>query len=402
MGGVDKVFADLRGKPVIEWSVDVFERCADVASIVIVLSASSLSYGKELFGKSKVTKVSSIVTGGARRQDSVRAGLDALTGHSPACEMIAIQDGARPFVDDEMVSRGVVAADREGAAVAAVPVKDTVKVAGPDRIVLETLDRSRLWAVQTPQVFRTDVILDAHRRISQDVTDDASMAEMAGHRVVLFDGHPENIKITTPDDLLLAGLIAARRAGEPGSVVGGGPSTLTRTLSLPGRGEVDLAAGGLRAGTGFDGHRLAPPGPLRLGGVDVPFEMHLAGHSDGDVLLHAVASAFLGAAGQGDLGRHFPSSDPSLKGLDGRVLLARVLAMLRTRGWLPEYVDATIIAQRPKLAAYLGQMAAAIAGAAGLPGDRVNVKVTSTDGVGAIGAGEGIAAQAIVTARKAP
>ncbi len=421
MDGVDKVFAGLRGQPLIAWSLLTFESCDEVTGVVLVLSSSSIARGRALAEDLGLSRVVATVQGGARRQDSVRAGLDALAALKVKCDMVAIHDGARPFVDGDMLRRGVAAAQKTGAAVAAVPVKDTIKVAGPDRNVTETPDRSKLWAVQTPQVFRTDLIYEAHRLVTHDVTDDASMVEAIGGRTAIFDGHPENIKVTTPDDLLLADLIAARRAGEPGSVAGGSPalprpvetSTLTRArrdghpLSLPGRGgqaEPDRggqAPPGHRYGTGFDGHRLTPPGPLRLGGIDVPFDMRLAGHSDGDVLLHAVTSAILGAAGLGDMGRHFPSSDPALKGIDSTTLLRRSLEVVRGRGYIPEQLDATIIAQRPRLAAYVSQMEAAIAAAAGLSPDRVNVKVTSTDGVGAIGEGQGIAAQAIAVIRPA-
>jgi 2-C-methyl-D-erythritol 4-phosphate cytidylyltransferase/2-C-methyl-D-erythritol 2,4-cyclodiphosphate synthase len=398
MGGVDKVFAGLLGRPVLAWSIEAFGRMPEVTAAVLVLSTTNLERGRALVQEMGFGRVAACVPGGARRQDSVRAGLEALAGAGPDFDFIAIHDGARPFVDEAMVRRGLAAVLATGAAIAAVPVKDTIKSAGPDRIVTGTPDRRALWAVQTPQVFKAKVILDAHRRVSQEVTDDASMVELTGGRVSVFDGHPENMKITTPDDLLLAGLIATRRAGEPGSVAGDGTSLLAPALTFSGTG--GAVQQGVRFGTGFDGHRLAPPGPLRLGGVDISFDMRLAGHSDGDVLLHAVASAFLGAAGLGDLGRHFPSTDPSLRGIDSRVLLSRSLDLVRGRGWSPEYVDATIIAQRPKLAPYLDQMAAAIAEAVGLAPGHVNVKVTSTDGVGAIGEGQGIAAQAVASIRR--
>lgn len=404
MGGVDKVFADLHGRPVLAWSLGVFNAMPEVAAIALVLSVSSLDKGRALVGEAGFRKVAATLPGGARRQDSVKAGLDALISSGVHVGLVAIHDGARPFADALMVRRGLTAVRATGAAVAAVPVKDTIKAAGPDRMVTETPDRKTLWAVQTPQLFRAALIHDAHQRVTHDVTDDASMVEMIGGTVTLFDGHAENIKITTPDDLLLAGLIAARQAGEPGTLGQGGvaapaASPVGSILTSKGASTSDTGAA-VRFGTGFDGHKLAPSGPLRLGGVDVPFEMHLAGHSDGDVLLHAVASALLGAAGLGDLGRYFPSSDPVIKGIDSRVLLGRVAAMVRACGWLPEYVDATIIAQRPRLADHLEQMAAAISEDAGLAPASVNVKVTSTDGVGAIGEGQGIAAQAIATVRR--
>jgi 2-C-methyl-D-erythritol 4-phosphate cytidylyltransferase/2-C-methyl-D-erythritol 2,4-cyclodiphosphate synthase len=397
MGGVDKVFADLRGRPVLAWSLSEFESCPQTAASVVVVAAKSLEQAQSLISERGLRKPVMFVTGGARRQDSVKAGLDALIRCGVACELVAVHDGARPFVDRDMIERGIEAAQVHGAAVAAVPVKDTIKSVDRNRAVAGTPDRRTLWAVQTPQVFQRDVILEAHRRVTGDVTDDASMVEALGGKVAVFEGHPENIKITTPDDLLLAELIAAKRAGEPGAVAVSGGMVSGPSLAQAPR-NVDLS---VRVGTGFDGHRLAPPGPLRLGGVDIPHDQRLAGHSDGDVLLHAVASAFLGAAGLGDLGRHFPSSDPSLRGTDSRVLLRRVMDMVGARGWLPEYVDATIIAQRPKLAAHLDQMAAAISGSTGLARERVNVKVTSTDGVGAIGEGQGIAAQAIAMVRRA-
>ena len=199
------------------------------------------------------------------------------------------------------------------------------------------------------------------------------MVELGGGLVAVFDGHPENIKITTPDDLLVAGLIASRRQG------------------------VEPSTGEQRWGTGFDGHRFVPGGPLRLGGVDVPFDRHLEGHSDGDVLLHALSSSILGAASLGDLGSVFPSSDQQLAGIDSGVILARCVKMARSGGWAVTHLDATIVAQRPKLAGHLRDMAMQIATTANIPLTSVNIKVTSTDGVGAIGAGEGIAAQAIAT-----
>ena len=245
-------------------------------------------------------------------------------------------------------------------------------------MVTRTLDRSGLWAIQTPQVFRAEVLSEAYESVAADVTDDASMVEQAGGLVAVFDGHPENIKITTPDDLLVAGLIASRRAG------------------------AEPSAGEQRWGTGFDGHRLAAGGPLRLGGVDVPFDHHLEGHSDGDVLLHALSSSILGAASLGDLGSVFPSSDQQLAGIDSGVILAECVRLALANGWVVTHLDATIVAQRPKLAGHLGEMTNQVAKIAKIPLSSVNIKVTSTDGVGAIGAGEGIAAQAIATLSRRP
>ncbi len=373
MGGGDKQFADLNGEPVLGFSLKVFAQHKKIAGIVLVLSSENLDRGRGYVSEIGLEDVIVCVRGGDRRQDSARIGLETLTSSAPGAEFIAVHDGARPFVDEAMLERGLAAARETGAAVAAVPVKDTIKVSGADRVVTQTLDRQGLWAVQTPQIFRKEVLSAAYDTVSADVTDDASMVELAGNPVAVFDGHPENIKITTPDDLLVAGLIASRRLG------------------------VAPAATEQRWGTGFDGHRLVEGGPLRLGGIDVPFDRHLEGHSDGDVLLHALSNSVLGAASLGDLGSVFPSSDQQFAGIDSGIILAECVRLALAEGWVVTHLDATIVAQRPRLAGYVRKMANQVARTAKVPPSSVNIKVTSTDGVGAIGAGEGIAAQAIAT-----
>jgi 2-C-methyl-D-erythritol 2,4-cyclodiphosphate synthase len=279
-----------------------------------------------------------------------------------------------------MLERGLRAAEKIGAAIAAVPVKDTIKFA-PHRLVTETPDRSEMWAVQTPQIFRFNVLITAHEITTEDVTDDASMVEAVGGLVAVFDGSDDNIKITTPEDFELAGLIFDRRASGPA----GSSST----------GAARIA--GSRFGVGFDGHRLTGGGPLRLGGIDIEFDRHLEGHSDGDVLLHAIASAILGAAGLGDLGGRFPSSDERYADYDSAQFIAESTRLASEAGWMVDHVDATIIAQRPRLASEAPRMVEQLGAIEGLENTSINVKVTSTDHIGVIGAGEGIAAQAIAT-----
>ena len=375
MGGSDKQIADLRGQPVFMHSLQVLDQSDMVDAVSVVFSEANIEKGRAAIAVAGLVKVMATVTGGARRQDSVQRGIEALEQAAGKLDWIAVHDGARPFVDEEMLRRGLEAAAVTGAAVAAVPVKDTIKEADADRVVAATPDRSRLWAVQTPQVFRADLLMAAHNQISADVTDDASMVELRGGKVTVFEGHYDNIKITTPGDMALAEVIWDRRNRQPAD----------RTPR--------------RWGIGFDGHKLAPGGPLKLGGVEIPFEMRLEGHSDGDVLLHAIASAFLGAAALGDMGSNFPSSDPSFKGIDSAELLRRTLAMVRARDWEPEHLDATIIVQRPRMAAHVAAIRDRIAAISGLDVGSVNVKVTSTDHVGAIGEGQGIAAQAVATVR---
>jgi len=377
MGGVDKQLLRLGGIPVILHSLRAFESFSSTSSIVLVMSEDNFAAGINVVEESGLSKIVDVVVGGERRQDSVKIGLDVLASNvNEIPEFVAVHDGARPFVDHELIERGMSTARAIGAGIAAVPVKDTIKVA-PHKIITDTLDRSELWAIQTPQIFRYDVLNTAHDVVRDDVTDDASMVESSGGIVATFSGSDENIKITTPEDLHLASLILEQRLGQP-SLSGSGPS-------------------GSIFGIGFDGHRLVVGGPLRLGGVDIDFGYHLDGHSDGDVLLHSIASAILGAANLGDLGGQFPSSDERYINFDSTKFIAESARKALLDGWLVEHVDATIIAQRPKLAAEALSMAAKIGEIDGLDNSTINIKITSTDSVGSIGAGEGIAAQAIAT-----
>jgi 2-C-methyl-D-erythritol 4-phosphate cytidylyltransferase/2-C-methyl-D-erythritol 2,4-cyclodiphosphate synthase len=378
MVGVDKQTALLGGEAVIAHSLRVFETFDAVGAVVLVMSAENLEEGKAAVAGGNFAKVVDVVAGGERRQDSVKIGLDVLAGQTGgAPDFVAIHDGARPFIDHEMLSRGLVTAQKIGAAIAAVPVKDTIKIA-PHRVVTETPDRGGMWAIQTPQIFRFDVLKTALEMTDEDVTDDASMVELVGGLVAIFEGSNDNIKITTPEDLELATLIFGRRGGSGGSM-GGVPES------------------GSRFGIGFDGHSFTSGGPLRLGGIEIEFDEHLDGHSDGDVLFHSIASAILGAAGLGDLGGRFPSSDARYAGFDSAQFIAESARLAMEAGWLVDHVDATIIAQKPRLAAEAPKMVAQIKAIPGLENSSINVKITSTDHVGAIGAGEGIAAQTVAT-----
>jgi 2-C-methyl-D-erythritol 4-phosphate cytidylyltransferase/2-C-methyl-D-erythritol 2,4-cyclodiphosphate synthase len=377
MGGVDKQVALLGGEAIISHSLGVFETFDAVDSAVLVMSAENIEDGRAAVAAGKFTKVVDVVVGGDRRQDSVKIGLDVLANQKNGVpEFIAVHDGARPFIDHEMLERGLMTAQKIGAAIAAVHVKDTIKIA-PHRVVTETPDRDGMWAVQTPQIFRYDVLNTAHEMTTDDVTDDASMVENVGGLVAVFNGSNDNIKITTPEDLELATLIFERRTG---SVLSGSSDTA-----------------GSRFGIGFDGHALVDGGPLRLGGIDIEFDQRLDGHSDGDVLFHAIASAILGAAGLGDLGGRFPSTDERYAGFDSAQFIAESVWLVLQAGWLVDHLDATIIAQRPRLGSEASKMEANIGAITGLENTDINVKITSTDHVGAIGAGEGIAAQAIAT-----
>ncbi len=210
MGGVDKIFSPLAGRPLICWTIDVFQECHSIQQIILVLSEEGLKKGRGLAKKEGWSKVKRLCLGGQQRQDSVREGLRRLAD----CEWVVIHDGARPLVTADLIQRGLSEALETGAAVAAVPIKDTIKIADPDRMVQETLERGRLWSVQTPQVFRFDIIMEGHRRARGLVTDDASLVEQLGYKVKLYPGSYDNIKVSSPEDLALAKTLLQKRMSD--------------------------------------------------------------------------------------------------------------------------------------------------------------------------------------------
>lgn len=297
-----------------------------------------------------------VVPGGETRADSVRSGLMAAQG-----ELVAIHDAARPFVSREVIDRALQAAARTGAAAPAVPVKDTIKIMGQDHRVDHTPDRATLYGVQTPQCFSRALYLQALARVTGDrarqVTDDCSLFELAGLPVELTEGDYANYKITTKEDL-----------------------QKEKTM---------------RIGHGYDVHRLVEGRKLILGGVEIPYEKGLLGHSDADVLLHAVMDAVLGAAALGDIGKHFPDNDPAYKGADSLALTRAVADLVRAKGYTVGNIDATILCQAPKLAPHIPAMRQNIAQAFGMPLDVVSVKATTEEHLGFTGEGLGIAAHAV-------
>ena len=301
-------------------------------------------------------KPCTVVQGGATRADSVRSGLAAAKG-----QLVAIHDAARPFASAEIITAALQAAAESGAAAPAVPVKDTIKVAEKDGKVVATPDRATLYAVQTPQCFDRALYLQALEAVSGEkaslVTDDCSLFELAGLPVTLTAGDYANLKITTKEDL-----------------------QKEKTM---------------RIGHGYDVHRLVEDRKLILGGVEVPYEKGLLGHSDADVLLHAVMDAVLGAAALGDIGQHFPDTDPAYKGADSLALTREVAKIIAAHGYKVGNIDATILCQRPKLAPHIPAMRQNIADAFGLPLDAVSVKATTEEHLGFTGEGLGIAAHAV-------
>jgi len=370
MGGVDKLWVDLHGRPVVAWSLAALADSGVVDRLALVVASDRLREARRHIRRYEIAWT--VVEGGERRRDSVAAGLDALGD----CEWVIVHDGARPFVTPDLVRRGLDAARATGAAVAGLPVTDTIKrVLGGD--VVETLVRGELRAVQTPQVFRREMLRAALAATTEDVTDEATLLERRGTTVRVYDGDITNRKITTPDDLTAAtGTLTALEEGFRHAV---GP---VRTSSP-------------RVGTGFDVHAFAERRRLILGGVEIPHKRGLAGHSDGDALVHAVIDALLGAAARGDVGQWFPSNDPAHRDADSLHLLRTVVAALVSENWEIGNVDVTVIAERPRLAEHVPSMRANLAGALGVALADVSVKATTSDRLGAIGEGRGIAAQAV-------
>ncbi len=360
--GFDKLAYPLPGgRTVLEASAAAFAAHPAVAELVLVAGANRAACERLAQACPKPCKV---VAGGDTRAESVRAGVLAAAG-----ELVAIHDAARPFVSAAVITAALEGAARTGAAVPAVPVKDTVKAARADGTVLCTPARAALFAVQTPQCFVRAQYLAALAAVPPErfaaLTDDAGLFEAAGRPVLLTPGDYANYKITTPEDL-------------PGPQKGGSA---------------------MRIGHGYDVHKLVGGRRLVLGGVEIPYEKGLLGHSDADVLLHAVMDALLGAAALGDIGQHFPDTDPAYAGADSLALLRAVGELLQKAGRAVGNIDATVLCQRPKLAPHIPAMRQNIAAALGIPAGDVSVKATTEEGLGFTGAGEGIAAHAVALLR---
>jgi 2-C-methyl-D-erythritol 4-phosphate cytidylyltransferase/2-C-methyl-D-erythritol 2,4-cyclodiphosphate synthase len=304
-----------------------------------------------------------LVPGGERRQDSVA---NAFAAVGPEADIVLVHDAARPFVSADVITRAIEAAAAHGAAIVAVPVSDTVKRVAQDGVIAETLPRDEIFLAQTPQAFRRDVLgaAIAAGRTAATATDEAMLAEAAGHRVHVVVGDSTNVKITTAADLE-----RARAAAAP-AVAG-------------------------RVGLGYDLHRLVENRPLVLGGIAIPSERGAMGHSDADVVCHAVTDAILGAARAGDIGQHFPDTDPQWKGASSIALLEQVVALVRGRGYAIANVDVVVILERPKLGAHRAAIEARVASALGIEPGCVSVKAKTNEGMDAVGHGDAIAAHAV-------
>jgi len=353
-----KQLLEIGGRSLLQLSVALCDTHPSVSELVVVLPASMLEVAPALIGPTRCG--CRVVAGGRRRQDSVRHGVDAV---STAADVVLIHDAARPFASAGLIDRVIAATRACGAAIPALASRDTVKRRDLHTgLVMESVPRAEVWLAQTPQGFRREVLaaigpLSAGAR---DATDESMLAEWAGLPVMIVEGDERNVKITTPDDLA-----RARAARAP------------------------------RVGTGYDLHRLVAGRPLVLAGIVVPCGRGPFGHSDGDVLCHSLTDALLGAAGAGDIGRHFPNTDPAWKDAPGLDLLARAVAIVREAGYVPASADVTIILEQPKLSPHVDAMRARVAGVLGVAASAVSIKGKTNEGVDAVGRGEAIAAHAV-------
>ena len=361
--GRPKLLIELCGEPVLAHTLRAFDR-SSVNALVVVTREQDIPVFEPL-GKS-LSKPVRFVVGGNTRQQSVANGIAAAP---PETTVVAIADGARPLITPTEIDRVIAVAEETDAASAAVRVKDTIKQADANGIITATPERSTLWQVQTPQVFSLPLYkraMEAVARAGLDLTDDCQLVEFIGAKVTLCETSYENIKITTPEDIAVA------------------------TAFLQQRG-----VGGMRVGHGYDVHRLVEGRKCIIGGVEIPFELGLLGHSDADVLTHAIMDALLGAAALGDIGKLFPDTDERFKGADSIVLLREVIRRVHEEGFTVANIDATVLAQKPKLRPHIDTMRDVIAQACGIDVSCVNLKATTEEGLGFTGTMEGIAAHAV-------
>jgi 2-C-methyl-D-erythritol 4-phosphate cytidylyltransferase/2-C-methyl-D-erythritol 2,4-cyclodiphosphate synthase len=366
-GGPAKQYRRLAGEPVLRHSLRRLAAHSAVEAIQPVIKPEhEPDYRAAAEGFHKLLPP---IAGGHTRQRSVHNGLEALADAAP--EFVLVHDAARPLASAALIDRAIETAALAGAAVPALRISDTVKRVDASGMVTETLDRSALRAIQTPQGFSFARLLDAHRRAvaagHQDFPDDAALAEWAGITVATFDGETRNLKLTTADDFVRAAAFDAATFND------------------------------IRTGSGFDVHAFCPGDHVMLGGIKIPHSKALAGHSDADVLLHALTDAILGAIAEGDIGKHFPPADAVWRGASSDRFLAHATKLVAARGGRVAHLDATIICESPKIAPHVSAMRNRIAAIVGIQSDRVSVKATTTEGLGFLGRGDGIAAMATAT-----
>lgn len=370
----NKIWSEIGGRSLLDWTLSAFQSHPAIHEIAVVGTADELERVRAT--AARYGKVRHVVAGGDTRQDSVGRGLRAL---SAACEIVLVHDAVRPAISAELISRVVEAVAHGGAAVPGLPVSDTLKRVDKEGRVVETVPRNDLWSVQTPQGARLADLLAAYETLGERVgalTDEASVLEAAGYPVRIVEGDSKNLKVTLPGDL--------ERAAQALGVPGASADAVARQETI-------------RTGFGYDVHAFAEGRELWLGGVRIPHARGLAGHSDADVVLHAVCDALLGAAGMGDIGLLFPDTDARHRDRPSVEFVREVRARLRESGWQIVNVDATLLAEEPRIGPYRERMAALLAGELGIAPAQVNIKATTSERMGFVGRREGVACWAVAT-----
>lgn len=358
--GKNKVLLPLSGQPLLSYSLKIFQKLEAIDAIVVVAQVKEIDTIKEMVNEYKMTKVVTVTAGGVTRQESVYQGLLALKTLSPT--KVLIHDGARPFVSNDVIKRVIDKVEPETAVFCAVNMVDSLREVDEVRQVVATVPREKIYAVQTPQGFIYKEILTKHQTAKEKkitVTDDAQLFK----KQVIVEGDHKNLKVTTKQDWELVTAMSRRT----------------------------------RVGQGFDVHQFSPDRLLVLGGVTIPYNYGLLGHSDADVLIHAIMDALLGSLALGDIGDHFPDTDNAYKDISSRELLRKVKNLLDNREAQIENIDATILAEAPKIAPYKEQMIANIAFDLNLQREKINIKATTTEKLGFVGRKEGIAVLAVAT-----
>ena len=366
-GGINKQLEWIDGITVVVKSALALDNSPSISEIIIATRSEDIDLISNLCKDFGVGKLSNVVAGGDTRMESVQNAISAIDENS---KYIAIHDGARPLVTSEDIERVIADAKKHNAAALGVPVKDTIKQVDKKGFIEDTPPRQSLFIAQTPQVFKLSLYLDAIKYATKDITDDCQLVENMGETVFITRGNYSNIKLTTPEDFKI------------GEALGGGTSN---------RGSLPT----MRIGNGYDVHRLVNGRELILGGVNIPYEKGLLGHSDADVLCHAISDSLLGAASLGDIGKHFPDDDKKYKDANSIDLLEKVVDLVEYEGYSISNVDATISAQAPKLAPYIEQMRRNIADACDIDIADVSIKATTQEELGFVGRGEGISAFAV-------
>lgn len=375
-----KQFFELEGVPILIHTLQVFQQVESIGLIIVVVPRENCTWVEEQVQKYNLSKVFKVIAGGKHRQDSVLAGLEVLPLE---VELVLVHDGVRPFVPVSVIENCLKEAEKNGAAMVAVPVKDTLKAVSRDNVIEQTIDRSGVWQAQTPQAARVSLLKKAFADVIKHkdfiATDEAALLERVNIPVKVVEGSEKNIKITRPEDLILAKAILMESQGDINSMKG---------------------ACQYSSGYGYDAHRLVEGRPLVLGGVTVPHEKGLLGHSDADVLTHALCDAMLGGAGAGDIGQHFPDTDEKFKGISSLRILESVSDLVAQKGYVLHNADITVVAQKPKLVEYFKAMQKNLAAACGVDPASINLKATTTEGLGFEGREEGMSAHAVVMLKR--